>query len=149
MRMITKVATSGAVAVGLVLVAAPAHADHVVELQTVDGKRGTCTVGGLHLGLNFNIDGTAKKVRTSNGVVTGYTCTFTVPKFVSAEDNVDSSGDDVNDFGEFRLPKGGIRQAEECWADRDGALSGSGLTVVKSNGKGTVTCTGIEPVDFG
>lgn len=148
MRMVTKAATSGTIALGLLLVATPAHADHVVELKTVDGRRGTCTIGGLHLGLNFNIDGTAKKVRTVDGVVTGYTCTFTVPRYVSDEDNVAEDGEDYGDFEEFRLPKSGLRIDRECWADRDGGLSGGGTMVIKGNGKGSITCTGIEAIDL-
>ncbi|WP_164699973.1 hypothetical protein [Modestobacter sp. KNN46-3] len=109
-----------------IAVATPAHADHVLQIVTIDGED-TCRLGGTLLGSGVHEQGRLVQRKVEDGVTTSYRCQF---RGISAED------------GEgFVMPRNGLRLTVPCWLMPDSEEeSSSGSLRVTPSGNATVDC---------
>lgn len=123
-------------AAGVTLVGSgTANADHLVQGATMD-KHGNCTIGEIASGLGIGVDdGRVLNTKSTDGVLTSYTCQFkNFPTFVADGDN-DLLEED------FVLPKKGLTiTGVPCSTTGDDGLYGEATIRVKGNGHAKVTC---------
>ncbi|WP_346619046.1 hypothetical protein [Blastococcus montanus] len=140
MRVRRLVSTALAAAGLSVAFAAPAQADHIVDI--VDVVDGTCRLGGLASGVGVDVIGQVVQQKSRDGATTRYTCQFRgIPSYVSAEDSA---------YGEeFVMPRNGFTTTVICSAPAPGggeSYSEHGRLRVTPSGNATVQCSGFDSV---
>jgi hypothetical protein len=133
MRRALRSVTVIVLAIGLLVVASPAQADHVADLVGVD--RSICRVGGIASGIGFNLRTTDFERVIRNGLTMSYDCRFAnVPRYVSFEESTVGQ--------EWSLPtETTTSETMGCWRPEfEGREEGVGRFTLYPNATARVVC---------